>query len=83
MEQMKSLPKRHRSKDAVEVITLLKKQQVEMPEMPRPKHYSVRISQTPNRTELSNMLELLKSRDSQREMKQKHLIRAAGGHEKF
>jgi len=37
-----------------------------MPEIPRPKHYSVRVSETPNRVELNNMLELLKSKDEQR-----------------
>ena len=85
MEQMKSLPKmRHKKKDkSVENITLLKKPQIEMPELPRPKHYSVNVSSTPSRMEIENMMTLLKSKDSQRDMKQKHLLRQAGDSSKF
>ena len=54
-----------------------------MPELPRPKHYSVRVSSTPSRMEIENMMTLLKSKDSQRDMKQKHLLRQAGDSSKF
>lgn len=90
LEHVYSLPKKkptsNSSKSEAESVGELKTQQrpkIEMPILPRPKHFSVRISEAPNRVEVENMLMLLKSRDKQLEMKQKHLTKAAGGSESF
>lgn len=37
---------------------------VEIPRAPRPKHFSVNLSDNPNRNEINNLLLLLKGKDN-------------------
>lgn len=48
---------------------------VEIPKVPRPKQFSVKLSDNPNRNEISNLLFLLKGKDNLVEMKQRFLCK--------
>jgi hypothetical protein len=54
-----------------------------VPRVPRPKHFSVEISQSAGRGEITTVLLQLKGRDEQMEMKQKYLQKVAGDRQRY
>lgn len=56
---------------------------IEMPHLPRPKHFSVKLSDNPNRVQLNNMLIQLKSKDEMVQLKRKYLTKVSGDRQKY
>lgn len=48
---------------------------VEIPKIPRPKHFKVDLSDNPNRNEINNLLQFLKGKDKMVELKQRYLCK--------
>jgi hypothetical protein len=70
---MRLLPKR-KTEVKIEEKTVSVKSAIsktEIPKVAHPKHFSVKVSEKPNRNELTNILMQLKSKDSLIEMKEK------------